>query len=91
MVRVGGITPYLEIAALARAFGVPLAPHFMMELSGQLLCCLPNAHILENIDGGSLTDLGALAEPIRLLHLARSARPRIVFDRDVFAGHAVDA
>jgi hypothetical protein len=55
VVRVGGITPYLEIAALARAFGVPLAPHFMMELSGQLLCCLPNGHILENIDGGSLT------------------------------------
>ena len=66
VVRVGGITPYLEIAALARAWGVPLAPHFMMELSGQLLCCLPNAYILENIDGGSLTDLGALAKPIRI-------------------------
>jgi hypothetical protein len=38
----------------------------MMELSGRMLHCLPNAHILENIDGGSLTDLGALAEPIRI-------------------------
>jgi Enolase C-terminal domain-like len=66
VVRVGGTTPYLEIAALARAFGVPLPPNFMMELSGQLLCCPPNAHILEKIDGGSLTDLGALAEPIRI-------------------------
>jgi L-alanine-DL-glutamate epimerase-like enolase superfamily enzyme len=64
VVRVGGITPYLDIAALARAWNVPLAPHFMMELSGQVLCALPNAHILENIDGGSLTDLKALEEPI---------------------------
>jgi L-alanine-DL-glutamate epimerase-like enolase superfamily enzyme len=64
VVRVGGITPYLDIAALARAWNVPLAPHFMMELTGQVLCALPNAHILENIDGGSLTDLKALEEPI---------------------------
>jgi L-alanine-DL-glutamate epimerase-like enolase superfamily enzyme len=64
--RVGGITPYLDIAALARAWNVPLAPHFMMELTGQVLCCLPNAFILENIDGGSLTDLGALAKPVRI-------------------------
>ncbi|MGH6899215.1 MAG: enolase C-terminal domain-like protein [Geminicoccaceae bacterium] len=93
-VRVGGITPYLEIAALARAWGMPLAPHFMMELSGQLLCCLPNAHILENIDGGSLTDLGALTEPIRIDDgwFTPPDRPGhgIVFDRAVLAAHAVE-
>jgi L-alanine-DL-glutamate epimerase-like enolase superfamily enzyme len=65
--RVGGITPYLEIAALARAWNVPLAPHFMMEITGQVLCCLPNAHILESIDGGSLADLRAITEPIRIV------------------------
>ena len=95
VVRVGGITPYLEVAALARAFGVPLAPHFMMELSGQLLCCLPNAHILENIDGGSLTDLGALALPIRIIdgYFTPPSAPGhgIVFDRDRLAAHAVGA
>jgi L-alanine-DL-glutamate epimerase-like enolase superfamily enzyme len=60
VVRVGGITPYMEIAALARAYNLPMAPHFMMEISGQVLCTLANGHILENIDGGSLTDLKAL-------------------------------
>ena len=93
MVRVGGITPYLEIAALARAFSVPLAPHFMMELSGQLLCCLPNGHILEHIDGGSLTDLGALAQPIRIEdgRFTPPDRPGhgILFDRATLAAHAV--
>jgi L-alanine-DL-glutamate epimerase-like enolase superfamily enzyme len=95
VVRVGGITPYLEIAALARAWGVPLAPHFMMELSGQLLCCLPNAHILESIDGGSLTDLQALAEPIRIEDgwFTPPDRPGhgILFDRDRLAAHIVAA
>jgi L-alanine-DL-glutamate epimerase-like enolase superfamily enzyme len=94
VVRVGGITPYLEIAALARAFGVPLAPHFMMELSGQLLCCLPNGHILENIDGGSLSDLGALAEPIRIedgwFTPPDNPGHGIIFDRAVLAAHAVE-
>jgi L-alanine-DL-glutamate epimerase-like enolase superfamily enzyme len=94
VVRVGGITPYLEIAALARAWGVPLAPHFMMELSGQLLCCLPNAHILESIDGGSLTDLQALAEPIRIVDGWFTPPDRlghgIVCDRAALAAHAVE-
>jgi L-alanine-DL-glutamate epimerase-like enolase superfamily enzyme len=95
VVRVGGITPYLEIAALARAWGIPLAPHFMMELSGQLLCCLPNAHILESIDGGSLTDLEALAEPIHIEGgwFTPPAAPGhgILFDRDRLAAYAVTA
>jgi hypothetical protein len=75
--------------------GDALAPHFMMEPSGQLLCYLPNAHILENIDGGSLTDLGALAEPIRIEAgwCTPPDRPghAILFDRAVLAGHAVDS
>jgi len=61
--RVGGITPYLDIAALARAHGIPLAPHFVMELSAQLLCCLPHGHMLEDVEGGSFTDLLCLVEP----------------------------
>jgi L-alanine-DL-glutamate epimerase-like enolase superfamily enzyme len=94
VVRVGGITPYLEVAALARAWNVPLAPHFMMELTGQVLCALPNAHILENIDGGSLTDLKALSEPIRIVDgyftpPAGKIGHGIAFDRDYLKAHEV--
>jgi L-alanine-DL-glutamate epimerase-like enolase superfamily enzyme len=88
-----GARPYLEIVTLARAWGLPLAPHFMMELSGQLLCCLPNAHILEHIEGGSLSDLGALALPIRISDgwFTPPDQPGhgILFDRDVLAAHAI--
>ena len=60
VVRVGGITPWMEIAALAQTFSVPMAPHFLVELSGQLLCCIPNGSLLEDVDGGSFTELGIL-------------------------------
>jgi hypothetical protein len=59
------------------------------------LRCRPNPHILENIDGGSLTDLGALAEPIRIsdgwFTPPEAPGHGIVFGRAVLAAHAVDA
>jgi len=66
VVKVGGITPFLDIAALAHAWNVPLAPHHKMELSGQLLCCLPAGYLVEDLEGMSLTDLGALRRAIRV-------------------------
>ncbi|WP_087509390.1 mandelate racemase/muconate lactonizing enzyme family protein [Cellulomonas iranensis] len=58
--RVGGITPYLDIAALARAYCAPMAPHFVVELSAHVLCSVPNALCGEMTDGGTLTELGAI-------------------------------
>ena len=64
VVRVGGITPWLAIADLSRVWSVPMAPHFLLELSGQLLCCVPNAAILEDVEGGSFRELGVLARDV---------------------------
>jgi L-alanine-DL-glutamate epimerase-like enolase superfamily enzyme len=82
--RVGGFTEWMKIARLAESFNLPVAPHFMMELSVHALCAVPNGLILEDLQGGSLTDLGLLAEPIRVENgeIAPPARPGhgIVFD-----------
>jgi L-alanine-DL-glutamate epimerase-like enolase superfamily enzyme len=77
IVRVGGFTEWLKIAKLAESFNLPVAPHFVMELSIHALCAVPNGLILEDLQGGSLTDLGLLAEPIRVLdgEMAPPARP----------------
>jgi L-alanine-DL-glutamate epimerase-like enolase superfamily enzyme len=77
IVRVGGFTEWLKIAKLAESFNLPVAPHFAMELSIHALCGVPNGLILEDLQGGSLTDLGLLAEPIRVEggELAPPARP----------------
>ena len=82
--RVGGFTEWLKIAKLAESHNLPVAPHFLMELSVHALCAVPNGLILEDLQGGSLTELGILAEPIRVENgeLAPPARPGhgIVFD-----------
>lgn len=45
--RVGGITPWLQVAQLAAAHHLPLAPHFVQDLHVHLLCSLPNEGVLE--------------------------------------------
>ena len=55
--RVGGITGYLDIAAVARAHNVPMTPHFVFELSAQLLSTVPNVSYSEMTDGGTWSDL----------------------------------
>jgi L-alanine-DL-glutamate epimerase-like enolase superfamily enzyme len=61
--RVGGITPFLRIARLARQFSVPVMPHLLPDISGQLAMSLPLPPFVEDIDEGSFAALGALARP----------------------------
>jgi len=48
--RVGGITPFLKIAAQAEQAGVMLAPHFAMELHVHLAAAYPTEPWLEHFD-----------------------------------------
>jgi L-alanine-DL-glutamate epimerase-like enolase superfamily enzyme len=93
VVRTGGFTEWLKVARLAEGFNRPVAPHFVLELSVHALCAVPNGMILEDLQGGSLTDLGLLAEPIRVERgaLAPPARPGhgVVFDERALARHEV--
>ena len=86
---VGGLTEWLKIAHLAQAFGKPVAPHFMMELSLHMLCGVPNAFMLENVIGGSFTELGLVEAPIIVENGigVPPARPGhgVVFDRAALA------
>jgi L-alanine-DL-glutamate epimerase-like enolase superfamily enzyme len=61
--RVGGITPFLRIARLARQFSVPVMPHLLPDISGQLAMSLPLPSFVEDIDQGSFAALGALSRP----------------------------
>ncbi|WP_420819149.1 mandelate racemase/muconate lactonizing enzyme family protein [Nonomuraea lactucae] len=63
VVRVGGITPFLRIAELARAFDVPVHPHLLPDLSGQLALALPLPCMAEEVEDASFAALGLLAEP----------------------------
>ncbi|UOE44216.1 mandelate racemase/muconate lactonizing enzyme family protein [Agromyces larvae] len=63
IVRVGGITPFLEIVALAARHGVEVAPHLLPDLSGQLALTLSHETLVESVEDASFADLGILAGP----------------------------
>ena len=48
--RVGGITPFLKIAALAEHNRLKLAPHFVMEIHIHLACAYPHEVWVEHIE-----------------------------------------
>lgn len=92
---IGGITEWLKIAHTAEMFGRPVAPHYMMELSLQLLCGVPNGFMLEDVVGGSFTELGLVSAPIRVENGVGIPPDRpghgIVFDVDAVARHDIAA
>ncbi|MGP4103138.1 L-talarate/galactarate dehydratase [Nonomuraea sp. KM90] len=48
--RVGGITPYLKVAALADHAGLQVAPHFVMEIHVHLAAAYPRDSWVEHIE-----------------------------------------
>lgn len=48
--RVGGVTPFLKVAAYAEHHHVPIAPHFAMELHVQLAAAYPLEPWVEHFD-----------------------------------------
>jgi L-alanine-DL-glutamate epimerase-like enolase superfamily enzyme len=49
LARVGGITPWRRIAALAQAYHVPVCGHVIPEIHVHLLSAIPNAFMVENV------------------------------------------
>ena len=45
--HVGGLTPWLKVAALAEAHHKPIAPHLMPEVAVHLACGLPQVRMVE--------------------------------------------
>jgi len=49
LARVGGITPWRKIAALAQSHRVPVCGHVVPEIQVHLLCAVPNGHLVEYV------------------------------------------
>jgi len=47
LARVGGITPWRKIAALAQAHNIPVCGHVVPEVHVHLLAAVPNGHMVE--------------------------------------------
>jgi mandelate racemase len=60
--RIGGITGWLEAAALAAAHDLPMSTHLFPEVGVQLMAVTPTRHYLEYVDWAN----PILAEPLRI-------------------------
>ena len=49
LARVGGVTPWRKIAALAHAHRIPVCGHVVPEIQVHLLCSVPNGHLVEYV------------------------------------------
>jgi len=50
--RIGGVTGWIQAAAIAAAEGIPMSSHLLPEVSAHLLAATPTAHWLEYVDWG---------------------------------------
>ncbi len=64
--KVGGITEWMKIAALAQCANLVVSPHGALEISLHLAGATPNSGMVENIFGLNLHDFGATTTPIEI-------------------------
>jgi mandelate racemase len=80
--RIGGVTGWMQAAAIAAAHGIEMSSHLMPEVSAQLLSATPTAHWLEYVDWAD----ALLQEPLRIVDgkvlASRQPGSGIVWDED---------
>jgi mandelate racemase len=57
LMRIGGVTGWMEAAGMAAARGVEMSSHLLPEVSAHLLAATPTCHWLEYVDWGLCTSL----------------------------------
>lgn len=70
LMKVGGVTGWMRVAAQAEAASIPMSSHLFAEASAHMLAVTPSAHWLELLDLGR----AILAEPIKVVDGAVTAR-----------------
>lgn len=92
--KVGGITEWMKIAALAQSANLSVAPHNALELSQHLVSATTSGYMVEKIFGSDLFDLGATQTPIevRAGKITLSDKPGhgVEFDGPALLTHRID-
>ncbi|HEV7878042.1 enolase C-terminal domain-like protein [Bradyrhizobium sp.] len=70
LMKVGGVTGWMRVAAQAEAASIPMSSHLFAEASAHTLAVTPTAHWLEVLDLGR----AILAEPLQIVNGAVTAR-----------------
>ncbi|MEX0340735.1 MAG: enolase C-terminal domain-like protein [Arenibacterium sp.] len=80
VMKIGGISGWIEASSLARAAGWPVSSHLFPEASAHLLCADPGAHWLEWVDWAN----PILKVPYEVIdgHISPPERPGLGLDWD---------
>jgi mandelate racemase len=70
LMKVGGVTGWMRVAAQAEAASIPMSSHLFAEASAHMLAVTPTAHWLEILDLGR----AILAEPLQIVDGSVTAR-----------------
>jgi mandelate racemase len=70
LMKVGGVTGWMRVAAQAEAASIPMSSHLFAEASAHMLAVTPTAHWLEVLDLGR----AILAEPLQIVDGAVTAQ-----------------
>jgi mandelate racemase len=70
LMKVGGVTGWMRVAAQAEAASIPMSSHLFAEASAHMLAVTPTAHWLEVLDLGR----AILAEPLQIVDGSVAAR-----------------
>ncbi len=70
LMKVGGVTGWMRVAAQAEAASIPMSSHLFAEASVHMLAVTPTAHWLEVLDLGR----AILAEPLQIVDGSVTAR-----------------
>lgn len=62
--RIGGVTGWLQAAALASAYGMEMSSHLFPEISAHLLAVTPTSYSLEYVDWANVI----LQEPLQVIN-----------------------
>jgi mandelate racemase len=63
VMKIGGVTGWMQVTALAAARGIPVSSHLFTETSAHVLAATPTAHWLEHLDVAGLV----LQEPLQVV------------------------
>ncbi|MCX5910142.1 MAG: mandelate racemase/muconate lactonizing enzyme family protein [Deltaproteobacteria bacterium] len=95
VVVVGGITEFRRVMALASAWNIPVAPHAMHEIHGQLAASSPEIFILEYFDTtGDIVNYGKLLKnPLKakagFVEVPEDPGVGMIWDEDLIAKYEI--
>lgn len=87
--RIGGVSGWMEAAALASVHELPMSSHLFPEISAHLLAATPTAHWLEYVDWAD----AILQQPLRVeggtVRASRAPGCGLAWDEDAVARFAM--